>query len=48
MLDDVAIKACKALRFDLGPSLGSIEIEDLGTLAMDLFRWPFRDAGAGS
>ena len=48
ILDDVAIKACKALRFDLGPSLGNIEINDLGTLAMKLFVWQFRDASAGN
>jgi hypothetical protein len=44
ILDDVAIKACKTLKFDLGPSLGSIEFDDLGTRAMKLFEWKFRDA----
>jgi hypothetical protein len=41
LLDEVAIEACAAFKVSLGVRLGTIEINELGGLAIRMFAWPY-------
>jgi hypothetical protein len=41
LLDDVAIEACREFKIPLGERVGTIELNEMGRLAIKLFEWEY-------
>jgi hypothetical protein len=41
LLDDVAVEACQEFKIPLGEPVGTIELHELGRLAIKLFAWEY-------
>jgi len=41
LLDDVAVEACQELKIPLGERVGTIDLNEMGRLAIKLFEWEY-------